>query len=1249
MRWGPLEAPSYNGANSSSSGSASAQRSVGLQWDNETDVAAYNRHRTQSHVPVVDPLEQQRVCDGLMRTLRRALVACGPVAPRADISSSSNVGSEAVDGAPTQVFVWDEQQKRTLLQACIATSKVDLYAEPHRADAAAAAQLCGRMLAASDTAAIALDDPLCESQWVPAGAPVKLGQYDVDGSAKHEEVQWRAKAAGLVSAVGASGDGTGSGAGAGGTPSRAANSLARLTAELNAAHRDRCWAAPLLCVVKDAVRSLVALPIPGWYELDETAQWLQRMGSAGFFSAAMASAAPSSSSSSSAPAASSASPPPRSSTTTQQYLYSVWAAPDGEYDPFFAVAALCEHSLALISVVMMLREVVPPQLLPYRALPLQLPVSSSPSVSSSAAAAASPLPLLRSQLRRMMFVKLKEAQLGWEDARRKRITGEGTIHLQYIGPYKQPPADVVPPRAVGKSPQPEHLFEVVQGFHLLEKDGVNDWTSHLGRLLAPADEAILYRANRAALPAAVGAAVGAAVAARDDNGSADEHEHPLAAVAAGTGAGAAGNSPPHSQISSLVIPPVFFFNDAYNHASKNSYAYGDFMQSCQMAQIVALDPPLREEQEEAVVPTVKHTVSLQIGWTASGFAPKPGSKFLLMKRQYDGTLGTSIPRLQQLCDAASSGAPHAQLLSSIFDPSCLLAFACQPLAFAGHVEMARQQLLNAAAGIPALQGFDLTESQLASLQNVVQHRLAVLWGPPGTGKTLFLAVAILLLIAGHARYGDDRAPVSAAPASSAAAYGSDSAPSSSASKRRQPGGLRILLSASTNAAIKCLLDRLRELRSALREAGFYPSWLSGLYIDQDKDAGTSKDVMAQIAAGRAAVVGGTVWQLAKWSPSKSQRLMQPSGYCQWDIIIFDEGSQLAAADAVITAQLLHPAARVLVAGDHEQLPVVIKGDYPLSSDDGVPVQGSILHCVRGAIAAAERLAGGAAGAAGGVANGPGHSALVSELLESFRLNSNLCNLASQLYGETFTSHASAAGRRLRQAAVVHPHQGGDISQRASFHFGRLPAQIAATAADVAASLFSPTTSRVVVNLLPRPANAAAAAADAAGDVSDDEFATAVACAMVLLLLHQCSTTEGGEPLQPRDVFVPTPHRRQRAAVQEALQACRIPVSEDGADANCVRVDTVERLQGLEAEAVVICYGFSGPALTAQDASGFLYNSNRLNVSASRARCAAILLATEQLFDPPLETSLDAQRRKAVHYLKAFRHGADVHTVAWAQE
>ena len=56
----------------------------------------------------------------------------------------------------------------------------------------------------------------------------------------------------------------------------------------------------------------------------------------------------------------------------------------------------------------------------------------------------------------------------------------------------------------------------------------------------------------------------------------------------------------------------------------------------------------------------------------------------------------------------------------------------------------------------------------------------------------------------------------------------------------------------------------------------------------------------------------------------------------------------------------------------------------------------------------------------------------------------------------------------------------------------------------------------------------------------------------------------------------------------------------------LRVDTVERMQGAEAEVAIICYGFLDRDRVARE-TDFLFDRNRLNVSMTRARKLCILV------------------------------------------
>jgi uncharacterized protein len=68
----------------------------------------------------------------------------------------------------------------------------------------------------------------------------------------------------------------------------------------------------------------------------------------------------------------------------------------------------------------------------------------------------------------------------------------------------------------------------------------------------------------------------------------------------------------------------------------------------------------------------------------------------------------------------------------------------------------------------------------------------------------------------------------------------------------------------------------------------------------------------------------------------------------------------------------------------------------------------------------------------------------------------------------------------------------------------------------------------------------------------------------------------------------------------------------------VRVGTVDIFQGRQAPVVIYSMATSRPE-DAPRGMAFLYSLNRLNVATSRARCAAILVASPHLFEPECRT------------------------------
>ncbi|MCA9863002.1 MAG: ATP-binding domain-containing protein, partial [Thermomicrobiales bacterium] len=107
-------------------------------------------------------------------------------------------------------------------------------------------------------------------------------------------------------------------------------------------------------------------------------------------------------------------------------------------------------------------------------------------------------------------------------------------------------------------------------------------------------------------------------------------------------------------------------------------------------------------------------------------------------------------------------------------------------------------------------------------------------------------------------------------------------------------------------------------------------------------------------------------------------------------------------------------------------------------------------------------------------------------------------------------------------------------------------------------------------------------------------------------------------------------RAQRASLQEALRAA----AANPDDANiAAAVDTVERFQGGERQAIIVSATESDPAYLLA-AGKFLYDPRRLTVAISRAREKLVVVAARSVFEtfsPDEETFLNAQLWKDLLY------------------
>jgi hypothetical protein len=90
------------------------------------------------------------------------------------------------------------------------------------------------------------------------------------------------------------------------------------------------------------------------------------------------------------------------------------------------------------------------------------------------------------------------------------------------------------------------------------------------------------------------------------------------------------------------------------------------------------------------------------------------------------------------------------------------------------------------------------------------------------------------------------------------------------------------------------------------------------------------------------------------------------------------------------------------------------------------------------------------------------------------------------------------------------------------------------------------------------------------------------------------------------VFVVSPHHAQIRAIRQELDRLRKWSSPPF-------VDTVDKMQGQEADAVVVSYGVADPEFALREAE-FIYGLNRLNVAVTRARCKTVVCLPRPLLE-----------------------------------
>lgn len=421
---------------------------------------------------------------------------------------------------------------------------------------------------------------------------------------------------------------------------------------------------------------------------------------------------------------------------------------------------------------------------------------------------------------------------------------------------------------------------------------------------------------------------------------------------------------------------------------------------------------------------------------------------------------------------------------------------------------------------------------------------------------------------------------------------------------------RVAVSALTNAAIENVLEAVAGEHGRQEPADDLILAKLGDWRGQTRRPPTVRvwkvpQVSPRRLAERAiAVVGGTGYRLDRLHLQGS---WTAGAGTLFDLVVIDEASQLRATELALALSLLAPEGRLVLVGDDLQLPPITKGEYP-PPEDGLPgLEASVFAYLR----ARDR-----AGSAG----------FTRALVENWRMNATLSRFpATTIYPVSYApANPTVAARALRLVPPLGDAAYGD-------HF------------DLLAFLLAPEYPLAVVVF-----------EDVRATVENRPEAELVAL-LATLLRGRLADPETGRPYAPSDagdrafwhdgLAIVCPHHAQIHAVRRLLGELHdrawVPF-----------VDTVDKMQGQQSEAVLVSYGVSDVE-TALSEAAFIYSLNRLNVAVTRGRSKCVVCLSRPLLKASPAVLEDEEVLKGLSHMLALvefaRANGESRSFSWQGE
>jgi DNA replication ATP-dependent helicase Dna2 len=503
-----------------------------------------------------------------------------------------------------------------------------------------------------------------------------------------------------------------------------------------------------------------------------------------------------------------------------------------------------------------------------------------------------------------------------------------------------------------------------------------------------------------------------------------------------------------------------------------------------------------------------------------------GESYLLSVRFMDWNTSKVIKELKEIDEAN-----HTKMLQLLEDPTSI----CKKYKPNWDVEFVVQKVIEKG----------LTESQQQAFQQFLNHTLTGVWGPPGTGKTHFIATALLLLNSIYQRRGKN---------------------------------LNILVSGFTHTAIENVLVKLKELKGS-----------DAIKIAKVNDVKTEKakgieviyeqQLGSWLAEAESAIVGATLYATHK----AYQR-----GWIEenFDVVVLDEASQIKTSDSLLALSRVKEKGKLLIVGDHYQLPPISKGNYTVKENEH-DIYGSIFKLL---------------------SDKDDKNKYICQLNENFRMNETLCKYsANEIYGEKYSAFNSVIGQQKIGLDPSSKNQSEWLKEVLDPEYPLIVCVYdgfqGTQENELEAGWVAELTKELRYSLQNKK-----------GEVYEDDIG-------------------GDAEFWKHGLFIISPHNAQIRAIKKKLIEQELRPE--------FFVGSVDKMQGQESDVAIISYGVADPELAVKEGE-FIYSLNRLNVSITRAKAKTIIFLSRQLMSPTLQVLGNDEFSEGVNFMIKLERFAKEH-------